>query len=156
MNLSSFLDRPSPARKARAVVSRSGKAAWAIPVGIVSRAHRVITMSLCDNIKQARRLEAPGGDVIIAQGHEAGGHTGRIGTMTLVPQIADLVRLPMLAAVEIADGRLLRRACTGRRRVWMGPPGRLCRTHAHVNYKVLIDQFEKPWQNARSDATAAK
>ena len=53
------------------------------PAGIVAQAHRsgVTVMSLCGNVRQARRLEASGVDVIIAQGHEAGGHTGRVGTM---------------------------------------------------------------------------
>ena len=36
--------------------------------------------------------------MIIAQGHEAGGHTGRIGAMTLVPMVADAVAVPVLAA----------------------------------------------------------
>ena len=53
------------------------------PAGIIERTHRegVVVMSLCGNVKQARKLKASGIDVIIAQGHEAGGHTGRIGTM---------------------------------------------------------------------------
>jgi enoyl-[acyl-carrier protein] reductase II len=70
------------------------------PAGIIGRAHKegVVVMSLCGNVRQARKLEASGVDVIIAQGHEAGGHTGRVGTMALVPQIADAVRVPILAA----------------------------------------------------------
>jgi nitronate monooxygenase len=63
---------------------------------------------------EARRLEADGADAIIAQGYEAGGHrgcftdtpgAGTVGTMALVPQVADAVRVPVIAAGGIADGR---------------------------------------------------
>ena len=117
------------------------------PAGIIDRAHRegVVVMSLCGNVKQARRLEASGIDVIIAQGHEAGGHTGRIGTMTLVPQIVDAVKSPVLAAGGLADGRgLLAAIALGAQGVWMG--SRFIATNeatAHENYKnriVAIDE----------------
>src|SRR5712692_8118707 len=93
------------------------------PAGVIERAHKdgVVVMSLCGNVKQARRLEASGVDVIIAQGHEAGGHTGRIGTMTLVPQIADAVKVPVLAAGGIGDGRgLIAALALGAQGIWMG------------------------------------
>ncbi len=62
---------------------------------------------------EARDLEARGVDAIIAQGWEAGGHQGfylearpaQIGTMALVPQVANAVRVPVIAAGGIADGR---------------------------------------------------
>src|SRR5260370_15558798 len=77
------------------------------PTGIIGRAHNegVVVMSLCGNVRQARKLEASGVDVIIAQGHEACGHTGRVDTMARVPQIAEARRAPILAAGGIADGR---------------------------------------------------
>jgi nitronate monooxygenase len=65
-------------------------------------------------VAEAHSLEANGADVIIAQGFEAGGHrgsfsgspgAGMVGTMALVPQIADAVRLPVIASGGIADGR---------------------------------------------------
>jgi enoyl-[acyl-carrier protein] reductase II len=117
------------------------------PAGIIDRAHRegVVVMSLCGNVKQARRLEASGIDVIVAQGHEAGGSTGRIGTMTLVPQIVDAVKTPVLAAGGLADGRgLLAAIALGAQGVWMG--SRFIATNeatAHENYKnriVAIDE----------------
>ena len=64
--------------------------------------------------QEAKRLENEGADVIIAQGHDAGGHRGtfaasfaegQIGTMALVPQVVDAVQVPVIAAGGIADGR---------------------------------------------------
>src|SRR5579875_3137292 len=49
--------------------------------------------------------EAAGADVVAAQGTEAGGHTGEIGTLALVPQVVDAVRIPVVAAGGIVDGR---------------------------------------------------
>src|SRR5208337_3398406 len=100
---------------------------------------------LCGNVKQARRLEASGIDVIIAQGHEAGGHTGRIGTMTLVPQIVDAVRVPVLAAGGIADGRgLLAALALGAQGIWMGTRFvASVECYAHVNYKNKIVEIDE-------------
>ena len=61
-------------------------------------------------------------DLIVAQGYEGGGHTGRIGTMALLPQVIDSVApIPVLAAGGIGDGRGLAAAlamgCVG---VWVG------------------------------------
>jgi enoyl-[acyl-carrier protein] reductase II len=117
------------------------------PAGIIERAHQqgVVVMSLCGNVKQARRLEASGIDVIIAQGHEAGGHTGRIGTMTLTPQIIDAVSVPVLAAGGLADGRALIAAIAlGAQGIWMG--SRFIATNeatAHINYKNRIVEIDE-------------
>ena len=65
-------------------------------------------------VKEAIWLEAHGADVIIAQGAEAGGHRGMFlteniheqpGTFALVPQVVDAVKVPVIAAGGIADGR---------------------------------------------------
>ncbi|HHV79322.1 MAG TPA: enoyl-[acyl-carrier-protein] reductase FabK [Firmicutes bacterium] len=53
----------------------------------------------------ARRLERLGVDGIIAEGMESGGHIGEVTTMVLVPQVVDAVRIPVIAAGGIADGR---------------------------------------------------
>jgi enoyl-[acyl-carrier protein] reductase II len=55
----------------------------------------------------AKRLIQAGADAIIAEGTESGGHVGEMTTMALVPQILDLVDVPVIAAGGIADGRQL-------------------------------------------------
>lgn len=73
-----------------------------------------IILSSATTVAEARSLESNGADVIIAQGFDAGGHrgsfsgragAGMVGTMALVPQIVDAVRVPVIAAGGIADGR---------------------------------------------------
>ena len=70
----------------------------------------------------AERQRAAGVDLVIAQGSEAGGHTGEIGTMVLVPQVVDAVApTPVLAAGGIADGRQIVAALAlGAQGVWCG------------------------------------
>lgn len=57
------------------------------------------------SVAYAVRLERMGVDAVIAEGTESGGHIGEATTMTLVPQVADAVRIPVVAAGGIADGR---------------------------------------------------
>ena len=117
------------------------------PAGIIEQARRegVVVMSLCGNVRQARQLAAAGIDVIIAQGHEAGGHTGRIGAMTLVPMVADAVAVPVLAAGGIADGRgLLAALMLGAQGVWMGTRFiASVEAYAHFNYKNRILEIDE-------------
>jgi enoyl-[acyl-carrier protein] reductase II len=63
-------------------------------------------IALVGNARQAKRCAEGGCDVIVAQGHEAGGHTGRIPTLVAVPTIVDAVSpVPVVAAGGIGDGR---------------------------------------------------
>ncbi|MCC5894927.1 MAG: enoyl-[acyl-carrier-protein] reductase FabK [Alkalibacterium sp.] len=57
------------------------------------------------SVALARRMENEGADAIICEGMEAGGHIGKLTTMTLVPQVVDAVTIPVIAAGGIADGR---------------------------------------------------
>jgi len=69
------------------------------------KAHGLRIMVMCGKVKHAVRAEAAGADVVAAQGTEAGGHTGEIGTLALVPQVVDAVKIPVVAAGGIVDGR---------------------------------------------------
>lgn len=63
-------------------------------------------VSLVGNARAARRVAEGGADIVVAQGTEAGGHTGKIGTLALLPQVMDAVApLPVVAAGGVADGR---------------------------------------------------
>lgn len=94
------------------------------PGFIVEDAHAagIKVLAITGNIKNAKRMADSGIDLLVAQGHEAGGHTGRIGTMALVPGCIDAAYpVPVLAAGGIGDGRGLAGAlamgCVG---VWVG------------------------------------
>jgi len=69
------------------------------------KAHGIRIMVMCGKVKHALRAESAGADVVAAQGTEAGGHTGEIGTLALVPQVVDAVKIPVVAAGGIVDGR---------------------------------------------------
>src|SRR5262249_30828889 len=74
----------------------------------MAHAHGVRVAALVGTAEQARKQVAAGVDVIVAQGTEAGGHTGEISTMVLVPDVVDAVApVPVLAAGGVGDGRQL-------------------------------------------------
>ena len=82
----------------------------------------ITVFGLVGNVKAARRVQADGADVIVAQGHEAGGHTGRIGTFALTPQVVDAVRpTPVVLAGGVGSGRSVAAALAlGAQAVWVG------------------------------------
>jgi NAD(P)H-dependent flavin oxidoreductase YrpB (nitropropane dioxygenase family) len=94
------------------------------PADVVKRAHDhgVKVAALVGTADQARKQVAVGVDVIIAQGSEAGGHTGEITTMILVPDVVDAVApVPVLAAGGIGCGRQVAAALAlGADGVWTG------------------------------------
>ena len=90
----------------------------------------------------ARRMERCGADAVVAEGTEAGGHIGEITTMTLVPQVADAVEIPVIAAGGIADGRGMAAAfMLGAEGVQVGTAFAASRESViHQNYKDSIHQ----------------
>jgi enoyl-[acyl-carrier protein] reductase II len=98
-------------------------------------------VALVGNVRHARRCAEDGVDIIVAQGHEAGGHTGRVAALALVPQVVDAVKpKPVVAAGGIADGRgLVAALALGACGIWVGT--RFVATHqafGHPNYKNKI------------------
>jgi NAD(P)H-dependent flavin oxidoreductase YrpB (nitropropane dioxygenase family) len=94
------------------------------PAHLIERAHdaSVSVAALAGTRIHAERHKAAGVDLIVAQGTEAGGHTGEIGTMVLVPEVVDAVApVPVLAAGGIASGRQIAAAfALGAQGVWCG------------------------------------
>jgi enoyl-[acyl-carrier protein] reductase II len=85
--------------------------------------HHVLVISMCGKVEHAKRARDAGCDVVVAQGTEAGGHTGTVATMPLVPLIVDAVgsTIPVVAAGGIFDGRGLAAALAlGADGVWIG------------------------------------
>ncbi len=95
-------------------------------------------ISLVGNVKNAKRVADGGADIVVAQGHEAGGHTGRIGTMALLPQVLDAAApVPVVAAGGIGDGRGLAAALA------MGCVGVWCGTAFIPTQEANLDEFRK-------------
>ncbi len=69
------------------------------------KAANIKVIPVVASVALARRMESLGVDALIAEGMEAGGHIGELTTMALVPQVIDAVKLPVVAAGGIADGR---------------------------------------------------
>jgi len=95
------------------------------PPDVISRAHErgMLVAALAGKAEHARGHVASGVDIVVAQGYEAGGHTGEIASMVLVPEIADAVgeEVPVLAAGGIGCGRQVAAALAlGAVGVWMG------------------------------------
>jgi NAD(P)H-dependent flavin oxidoreductase YrpB (nitropropane dioxygenase family) len=93
------------------------------PPDVIASAHDrgMLVAALAGKAEHARRQVASGVDIVVAQGHEAGGHTGEIGTMVLVPEVVDAVNVPVLAAGGIGCGRQVAAALAlGAAGAWMG------------------------------------
>ena len=82
-------------------------AGLAVPAEFIDEMHEreIKIVVMCGKVRHAEKSEAAGADVVAAQGTEAGGHTGEVGTIALVPQVVDAVAIPVLAAGGLADGR---------------------------------------------------
>jgi len=115
-------------------------------------------MSSATTVAEAEWLEAQGCDAIIAQGYEAGGHRGiflnedvfaQAGTMALLPQVVDAVKVPVIAAGGIADGRGIAAAFVlGAAGVQMGT------AYLLTPESLISDLHRDALRNVRDDQTA--
>jgi NAD(P)H-dependent flavin oxidoreductase YrpB (nitropropane dioxygenase family) len=126
------------------------------PGFMVEEAHAlgIKVLGITGNAKNAKRMAQSGIDLLVAQGHEGGGHTGRIGTMALLPQAIDAAApVPVLAAGGIGDGRgvaaALAMGCIG---VWVGT--RFLATHEggalEVNKRRIITSTDEDTRVSRA------
>lgn len=92
------------------------------------------------SVAMARMMERAGADAVVAEGTESGGHIGSATTMTLVPQVADAVNIPVIAAGGIADGRGFAAAMMlGAEAVQMGTRFIVAKESiVHENYKKKV------------------
>ncbi len=116
------------------------------PGPVVAQAHNlgIVVLALVGNTKNAVRVADSGVDCVVAQGYDGGGHTGRVGTMTIVPAVLDAVEVPVVAAGGIADGRGLAAVLgMGACGVWMGTRFvASVEAHGHDNYKQRIVEID--------------
>ncbi|MFD0375535.1 NAD(P)H-dependent flavin oxidoreductase [Streptomyces sp. NPDC127112] len=114
------------------------------PADVIARAHDhgVLVAALAGSAKHARRHAAAGIDIVVAQGYEAGGHTGDIATMVLVPEIAEAVApLPVLAAGGIGSGEQIAAGLAlGAQGVWLGSLW-LTTTEAELHSRALTEKL---------------
>ena len=99
--------------------------ALGVPREVIAMCHDagVLVVNMCGRVHHAVLAVEAGCDIVVAQGTEAGGHTGRVATMPLVPQIVDAVggKVPVVAAGGIVDGRGMAAALAlGADGVWLG------------------------------------
>ena len=94
-----------------------------VPMPIMARlkAAGLKVMVVCGAVRHAIKAEQAGCDAVICQGGEGGGHTGLVGTLPLVAQAVEAVKIPVVAAGGLYDGRGLAAALAlGAQGVWMG------------------------------------
>ncbi|MEU1149292.1 NAD(P)H-dependent flavin oxidoreductase [Streptomyces sp. NPDC005863] len=94
------------------------------PPDVIRRAHEhdILVAALAGSARHARKHAEAGIDIVVAQGYEAGGHTGEIASMVLTPEAVDAVApLPVLAAGGIGSGQQIAAALAlGAQGVWLG------------------------------------
>ncbi|MEU2433593.1 nitronate monooxygenase family protein [Streptomyces sp. NPDC007861] len=114
------------------------------PPDVVARAHDhgVLVAALAGSAKHARRHAEAGIDIVVAQGYEAGGHTGEIASMVLTPEAVDAVSpLPVLAAGGIGSGEQIAAGLAlGAQGVWLGSIW-LTTTEADLHSRALTEKL---------------
>lgn len=116
-----------------------------LPPEVIARAKGAgkTTLALIGSPKHAKAAIAAGADVLVAQGYDAGGHTGTIGTLSLVPQIVELAAplgIPVIAAGGIATGaQVLAALAMGAQGAWLGTVWlAACESRTH---RVLLEKL---------------
>ncbi|HVT24246.1 MAG TPA: nitronate monooxygenase family protein [Rhizomicrobium sp.] len=144
---------PESLERAADAIIEGGAAAFISGLGVppphlVKKFHDagLKVMNVSGTVRHAIAAQAGGLDAVIAQGTEAGGHTGRVAAMALVPQVVDAVKIPVVAAGSIVDGRGLAAALAlGAQGAWVGT--RFIATneaHAGAMYKdVIVDASDE-------------
>ncbi len=144
----SWVKTPKATREQLQVILEENVPVLVIGLGdtaeVVPLAHErgIKVMALAGAVKHALSHARKGADVIIAQGYEAGGHTGTIANFPLIPQIVDAVKpRPVVAAGGIADGRGVAAALAlGAVGVWCGTAflvSEECKIHAAFKKQIL-------------------
>ncbi|WP_060904372.1 NAD(P)H-dependent flavin oxidoreductase [Streptomyces europaeiscabiei] len=114
------------------------------PADVIDRAHEqdVLVAALAGSARHARKHAEAGIDIVVAQGYEAGGHTGEIASMVLTPEVVDAVApLPVLAAGGIGSGQQVAAALAlGAQGVWLGSLW-LTTTEAELTSPRLIEKL---------------
>ena len=100
----------------------------------------IVVIPVVASVALAKLMERGGADAVVAEGTESGGHIGETTTMALVPQVADAVKIPVIAAGGIADGRGMAAAfMLGAEAVQMGTRFVASKEAVvHENYKQLV------------------
>jgi NAD(P)H-dependent flavin oxidoreductase YrpB (nitropropane dioxygenase family) len=110
-------------------------------------AHGIKVFSLVGNVRQAKRVAESGVDYVVAQGYDSAGHTGEIGTFSLIPQAVDAVYpTPVLAAGGVVSGRQVVAALAlGAVGVWTGTVWLPTRESDHLmsQKQALLDANER-------------
>lgn len=113
------------------------------PPAVVAEAKRrdMTTLALVGHPRHAQAALRAGADLLVAQGHDAGAHTGPIGTFSLVPQIVDVAEgTPVLAAGGVATGRHIAASfALGAQGVWMGTAW--LTSHEHALHEVIVEKL---------------
>ena len=115
------------------------------PPDVIAGAHDrgMLVAALAGTAEHARRQVASGVDIVVAQGYEAGGHTGEIASMVLVPEVVDAVgaRATVLAAGGIGCGRQVAAALAlGAAGVWMGSAWLATREYAQTTLAAAVTE----------------